>query len=189
MPSCNGVATIRPAVPGDASELLAIYAPYVRETAITFEYEVPSEGEFRSRIERTLERYPYLVAELGGRPVGYAYAGPLGSRAAYDWSAESSIYVERDAHHAGVGRALYEALEAELARRGFVNLFACITAPAGDEPDPYSNRNSMEFHGHMGYKLVGEFERCGQKFGRWYNVVWMQKVLADHVPDAPHPHW
>lgn len=179
---------IRPVTPDDAAALLAIYAPYVRETAITFEYEVPSEGEFRARIEHTLERYPYLVAERNGQPVGYAYAGPLGSRAAYDWSVEASIYVERSCRHAGVGRALYEALEAELARRGYLNLFACITVPACVD-DPYSSRNSVEFHTHMGYKPVGEFERCGQKFDRWYNVVWMQKVLGERVPGAPHPHW
>lgn len=177
---------IRPATPGDAPALLSIYAPYVRETAITFEYEVPSVDEFRARIERTLERYPYLVAERDGRAVGYAYAGPLGVRAAYDWSVEGSIYVARDARRTGAGRALYEALEAELVQRGFINLFACITEPAL-AGDPYSNRNSIEFHEHMGYKLVGEFERCGQKFGHWYNVVWMQRVLAEPVPGALHP--
>lgn len=184
--SAGASLCIRSATPADAPALLSIYAPYVRETAITFEYEVPSVEEFRARIERTLGRYPYLVAERDGRPVGYAYAGPLGVRAAYDWSVEGSIYVARDARRTGAGRALYEALEAELARRGFVNLFACVTEPALAD-DPYSNRNSIEFHEHMGYKLVGEFERCGQKFGRWYNVVWMQKVLAEPVPGAPHP--
>lgn len=93
--------TIRLATPDDAPALLAIYEPYVLKTAITCEYEVPSAEEFAGRIECTLERYPYLVMELDGRPVGYAYVSPLNSREAYDWSVETSIYLARDVRHGG----------------------------------------------------------------------------------------
>lgn len=177
-------AALRPAVPGDAAALLEIYAPYVRETAITFEYQVPSPEEFRERIRRTLERWPYLVAEAGGRCLGYAYLGAFVGRAAYGWSAESSIYLRRDARRQGIGRRLYEALE-DLARaQGIWNLNACVGTPAAE--DPYLTRNSLEFHAHMGFRLVGEFQKCGYKFGTWYNMAWMEKLLGEH-PARPDP--
>ncbi|MCR4674437.1 MAG: GNAT family N-acetyltransferase, partial [Lachnospiraceae bacterium] len=103
--------TIRQATEEDAKEILSIYEYYVKETAITFEYEVPTEKEFCGRIKKTLLRYPYLVAEMDGKIVGYSYLGPLKERAAYDWSAETTIYIEKNLHKKGVGRKLYEALE------------------------------------------------------------------------------
>ena len=112
---------IRPAVPADAPALLAIYAPYVAQTAITFEYDVPTETEFACRIADTLKKYPYLVAEQDGVPVGYAYAGKFHDRAAYDWSVETSIYVEQHQKRRGIGRLLHDALEQELRRRHFLN--------------------------------------------------------------------
>mgnify|MGYP000852101697 FL=1 len=102
----------------DAAALLAIYAPYVRETAITFEYDVPSEEEFRRRIESTLRKYPYLVLEREGDILGYAYAGPLHSRPAYDWAVETSIYLDQNARGGGLGRKLHDALEAVLREQG-----------------------------------------------------------------------
>ena len=99
--------TIRPAAPEDAPALLAIYAPYVRETAVTFEYEVPTPEEFAGRIRRTLERYPYLTAQCGGEVLGYACAGPFKERAAYGWSVETTIYLRQDQRGRGLGRALY----------------------------------------------------------------------------------
>ncbi len=104
---------IRSAAPADAPALLAIYAPYVAHTAITFEYDVPAEAEFARRIAETLKRYPYLVAEEDGVPVGYAYAGKFHDRAAYDWSVETSIYVEQHRKRQGIGRQLHGALERE----------------------------------------------------------------------------
>ena len=127
---------IRPAVPADAPALLAIYAPYVAQTAITFEYDVPTETEFACRIADTLKKYPYLVAEQDGVPVGYAYAGKFHDRAAYDWSVETSIYVEQHQKRRGIGRLLHDALEQELRRRHFLNMNACIACPMG-ESDPY----------------------------------------------------
>ena len=165
--------TIRPAAPEDAPALLAIYAPYVRETAVTFEYEVPTPEEFAGRIRRTLERYPYLTAQSGGEVLGYACAGPFKERAAYGWSVETTIYLRQDQRGRGLGRALYQALERCLA--------AHDPAQAGD---PYLTGASAAFHARLGYQLVGRFHKCGYKFGRWYDMVWMEKLLGSH-PERP----
>ena len=174
---------IRPARPEDAAALLAIYAPYVEKTAVTFEYQPPSLEEFAGRIRRTLARYPYLAAEREGRILGYAYAGPFHPRPAYDWSAEASIYVADAARGSGVGGALYRALEQLLAAQGILNVNACIAVPCGAH-DPYLTGHSAEFHAHWGYQLVGRFHRCGYKFGRWYDMIWMEKFLGEH-PERP----
>ena len=118
---------IRVATKEDAEALLAIYAPYVEKTAITFEYEVPSIEEFRCRIQETLKKYPYLVAEKNGKIVGYAYAGAFHARPAYDWAVETSIYVSRDLRSSGVGSLLYEKLEEYLTAQHVCNVCACIT--------------------------------------------------------------
>lgn len=178
---------IRIASEQDAEELLNIYAPYVLKTAITFEYEVPTVEEFRSRICHTLERYPYLVAERGGRILGYAYAGTFNKRAACDWTAETSIYVDENQKHSGVGGKLNRALEEILQQMGITNLEACIAVP--ETEDEYLTRNSVEYHTHIGYRLVGEFEKCGCKFGRWYNLVWVEKVIGEHRAEPAHPVW
>lgn len=166
----------------DAEQLLEIYRFYVENTAITFEYEVPSKEEFRERIQHTLEKYPYLVEERDGRIAGYVYAGPFKSRAAYDWAVETSIYVDHSIHEKGCGRSLYEALEKILLLQGIRNAEACIAAPRGE--DPFLSDNSIGFHRHMGYRMVGRFEKCAYKFNRWYDMVWMEKWIGDH-PDMP----
>lgn len=167
----------------DAPRLLEIYAPYVRDTAITFELDVPSPGEFSSRVSRTLEKYPYLAAERGGRIIGYAYAGAFHPRAAYAWCAEVSIYVDVSERRTGAGRALYEALERCLAAMGIKNLYACIAYPESD--DEHLDKNSVNFHSHFGYELCGRFHRCGFKFSRWYDMVWMEKMLSPHSMAEP----
>ena len=175
--------TIKTAKKEDAKELLSIYAPYVLETAITFEYDVPTLEEFEERIENTLKRYPYLVAVVDGEIVGYAYASPFKERAAYDWAIETTVYVKKSLKHSGIGKALYEALENALRLQNIINVNACIAYPTGDE-DEYLTKNSVGFHEHMGYRLVGEFTKCGYKFDRWYDMVWMEKFLSEH-PDKP----
>lgn len=175
---------VRTAVPADAAALVAIYAPYVKQTAISFEYEVPSEEEFRQRMVHTLERYPYLVAEIDGETVGYAYAGPFVGREAYRYSAEVSIYVERHHRGSGVGGTLYGELERILSGMHILNLYACIGCPKNDVQDEHLNMNSVHFHTHMGYRMAGRFHDCGFKFGTWYDMVWMEKILEGH-PDAP----
>ncbi len=176
--------TIRDAFPSDAERLLEIYGYYVRNTAITFEYETPSPDEFRARMEQTAERYPYLVILRDGRVEGYAYAGPFKGRAAYDWACEVSVYLDPGARKCGMGRMLCEALEKSLKQMGIVNLYACIGYP--ETEDEYLTRNSAEFHAHLGYVKVGEFHKCGYKFGRWYDVVWLIKDLGEK-PDQPEP--
>ena len=148
--------TIRVATPDDAAALLDLYAPYVRETAISFETVVPSEDEFRRRIIHTLQRYPYLIAEAGGHILGYAYTSPFVGRAAYDWCAETSIYVDMKNRHSGVGRALYEAIERVSRAQHIQSLCACIGVPDGADDD-YLTRNSIDFHAHMGYRMVANF--------------------------------
>ena len=118
--------TIRTAREEDAEELLKIYEPYVRETAVTFEYKVPEVEEFTARIRKTLCRYPYLVAMQGEDIVGYTYASPFHERKAYDWAVEVSVYVKRDKRKLGIGRKLYQALESELKKMNIVNVNACI---------------------------------------------------------------
>ena len=174
---------VRFARPEEAAVLLEIYRPYVEKTAITFEYDVPTAEEFRRRMETTLQKYPYLVAEEDGRILGYAYAGPFVGRAAYDWAAETSIYVGWDCRRQGVGRALYERLEELLGKMGVLNVNACIGLP--EQEDEYLTRNSADFHAHLGYELVGTFHNCGYKFGRWYDMVWMEKLIGEHVSPQP----
>ena len=169
---------IREASEEDAGRLLEIYAYYVEKTAITFEYDVPSPEEFRERIRRIRQRYPYLVIEKDGVIEGYAYAGVFKDRAAYDRSCEMTIYLDRGARGRGLGRVLYEALEQELKARGFLNLYACIGYP--DAPDEYLDYNSAQFHEHLGYRTVGTFHQCGCKFGRWYSMIWMEKMIGEH---------
>ena len=166
---------IRMATPDDAEEVLDIYAPYVKETAITFEYEVPSVEEFRERIRKTLEKYPYLVAETEGQLAGYAYASAFKERAAYDWSVETSIYVKMGEHGKGIGSRLYTVLEEVLKKQHILNVNACIA---------YPHPESERFHKKFGYKKVAHFTKCGYKMGQWYDMIWMEKLLREH-PTQP----
>lgn len=170
--------TIREAATEDAARLLEIYAYYVEKTVITFEYDVPSLEEFEERIRRIKSRYPYLVIEKDGVIKGYAYAGVFKDRAAYDRCCEMTIYLEHGAAGEGLGRKLYEALEEALKAQGILNLYACIGYP--DVPDEYLDYNSAQFHAHMGYTKVGTFHQCGYKFGRWYSMIWMEKMIGEH---------
>lgn len=175
--------TIRVATPDDAPALLELYAPYVTQTAITFEYEVPTVEEFRSRIAHTLERYPYLVAEMDGTPVGYAYVSTFKDRPAYDWSVETSIYVGMEYKRMGIGRKLYEELERILKRQGILNVNACIAYPR--QEDEHLTMDSVHFHERLGYQMVGCFHDSGYKFERWYDMVWMEKMIGEHVTEQP----
>lgn len=177
--------TIEKANVNDAQKLLDIYAPYVLNTAITFEYDVPSLDEFKSRIENTLEKYPYLVARQNGEIIGYAYASAFKSRPAYDWSVETSIYVDQTKKHIGIGKKLYSVLENILKQQGILNVNACITY--AEVEDEYLTRNSVDFHAHMGYSYVGKFHQSGYKFGRWYNMIWMEKHIGDHTCNPTKP--
>jgi L-amino acid N-acyltransferase YncA len=171
-------AVVRNATVADAKRILEIYSYYVEHTAITFEYLVPTLAEFQNRMKNTMEKYPYLVIERDGMIQGYAYAGAFVGRAAYDWSCEMTVYLDQKAQKSGLGRMIYEALEKKLCEMGILNLYACIGYP--DVEDEYLNKNSAEFHAHLGYSKVGEFHKCGYKFGRWYNMIWMEKIIGAH---------
>ncbi len=175
---------IRLATPGDAQAFLGIYAPYVLDTAVTYEYAVPSREEFARRIAETLRKYPYLAAEADGRVVGYAYAGTFIGRAASDWSVEVSIYLAPDCRRAGIGRRLYTALEGILKMQNIQNANAAIAC--AETEDEHLTADSIAFHSRMGYREVGSFSRCGHKFGRWYGLMWMEKHLGQHT-DCPPP--
>ena len=221
--------TLRMATLDDAKELVSIYEYYVKETAITFEYEVPTVEEFRERIENTLKKFPYLVVERSGKPgksensgdledavesasdgevesagepasvgelestgdtcrpeiLGYAYASAFHPRDAYKWCAEMSIYLKKECRREGLGRVLYEELESRLKQMGILNLNACIGYP--DKEDEHLTFGSVKFHEKMGYSMVGEFHKCGYKFGRWYNMVWMEKHIGEHVDNPQSP--
>jgi phosphinothricin acetyltransferase len=176
---------IRFASPADAEALVAIYAPYILKTAITYEYEIPSTAEFTRRIETYSAKYPYLVAELDGTPVGYAYACPLGSRPAFDWAVETAIYVREDCKGLGIGKALYEKLEAILRSMGIRTMTAAVASVEHD--DPYLTNASIAFHLRMGFTPVGTFHHAGCKFGRWYDLTWLEKGIGSYENDPPHP--
>lgn len=160
---------IRNAQVEDAANLVAIYAPYVEKTAITFEIQVPAVEDFANRIEKTLKKFPYLVAVEEGQIVGYAYASTYYARAAYDWTVEMSVYVQKEARGKGIGTLLYTALEEELTARGFKNFLACIALP---------NLASIALHEKRGYQQVAHFKKVGYKFGTWHDIVWLQKSLV-----------
>jgi L-amino acid N-acyltransferase YncA len=160
---------VRDATAADALTCAAIYAPYVRDTAISFEEEPPTDAEMSRRIEEAQEHWAWLVLEDDGRVVGYAYAGPFSGRAAYRRSCEVSVYLELGCRRSGAGRALYEALLARLADLGFRMAAAGMTLP---------NPASEGFHAAMGFQAVGVFRRIGFKHGRWHDVAWTQRPLA-----------
>ena len=169
---------IRSAKTSDAERLLKIYSYYVENTAITFEYDVPSLKEFSERIENTLKKYPYLVLEENGDIKGYAYANAFHSRAAYSHCSELSIYIDKNSRGLGYGRALYTELESRLKNMGILNLYACIGSPVTE--DEFLTNSSQLFHSHLGFTKIGEFHNCGYKFGRWYNMIYMEKLIGHH---------
>ena len=160
----------------DSAALLAIYGQYL-DTSITFEYGLPSEAEFARRIASYGGTHPYLVWEEGGRPLGYAYAHPLGERAAYQWSAELSIYLDRDSRGRGLGRRLYGALLDLLRLQGIRTAYGCVTVP---------NPASEGLHRALGFQRTGVWHRSGYKGGAWRDVAWFEKPLAPYDP-APAP--
>jgi L-amino acid N-acyltransferase YncA len=177
--SGNGSPTsIRLATERDAEQVAAIYAPNVTDSIISFESEPPSADEMRRRIEGTLERFPWLVCERHGRVLGYAYAGAHGTRAAYQWSVDVSVYVHWEMQRAGVGRALYTSLFAALKLQGFYNAYAGATLP---------NPASVGLHESVGFRAVGVYRGVGYKLGAWHDVVWWHLALRERVADPDPP--
>jgi len=170
---------IRPAIIKDAKELLAIYSPYVLETAITFEYVVPTLEEFAKRIEKISGKYPYLVAEEDGKIIGYAYASTFKDRAAYDWCVETSIYLRKDCRKKGYGKALLQKLEKLLKEQNVLSVYACISF--AEEENEILTHASIHFHEKMGYAHAARVHQCGYKFERWFDLVIMEKMLGEHT--------
>lgn len=174
---------IRLATIEDASSIRKIYGPYVQNTAVTFEYDIPSIQEFEYRIRQTLKEYPYLVAIQNNEVVGYCYAGAFHSRQAYKHSAELSIYLRQDVRGQGIGTFLYKKIEEMLLKQNIYLLHACIAT--SEVIDEYLNDDSPTFHKKMGFQLTGRHDRCGYKFGKWYSIIWMDKLIRerDDNPD------
>ena len=171
---------IRPVRPTDASEVLEIYKPAILSTAFTFEVDTPSVDEMSSRIQKVTETYPWLVADEGGRVVGYAYGSQHRERVAYRWCVDVSVYVHPDHHRKGIGRKLYEHLLPLLKRQGFYNAYAGITIP---------NDGSVVLHEGFGFKHLGTYRHVGFKLGTWHDVGWWSLDLnpAEAQPKEPIP--
>jgi len=158
----------------DAPAVLDIYAPFVSDSATSFEIVPPDVPEVERRIMDLRARYPWLVFESDGNVLGFAYASPHRARQAYQWSVDVSVYINSHSQHRGIGRALYTALFALLRRQGYFNAYAGISLP---------NQASLGLHESLGFTRIGIFERTGFKFGQWHDVVWLQlRLLEDPRP-------
>jgi len=162
----------------DAAAIADIYAPYVRDTIVSFETEAPDEAEMQRRIERIGAQYPWLVATIGDRVVGYAYACEHRARLAYRWSVDAAVYLPASAQRRGIGRALYERLFAVLRQQGYANAFAGISLP---------NAASVGMHEALGFTPIGTYRQVGYKLGAWRDVGWWQLMLCEPPADAPEP--
>ena len=168
---------IRMATLADVPQILEIYRPYVENTAISFEYTVPTPDAFTKRFLGITEQFAWLVWEEAGKILGYAYGSLPFERAAYGWCAEASIYLRKDAHRKGIGKQLYAALEDILRRQGYRKVYTIITT---------ANEASVKFHEAVGYRHTATMPDCGYKFGNWYGTVWMEKQLSDDLsPTRP----
>ena len=174
----TGVARLRLAAVGDAAAMLAIYAPIVTDSSISFELAPPSLAEMERRIASAESQWPWLVCERTGELIGYAYASQHRVRAAYQWSADTSVYVRPDARRGRIARSLYASLFEILALQGYYNAYAGITLP---------NPASVGFHESMGFTPVGVYRGVGYKLGAWHDVGWWARELQPHAPDPAPP--
>jgi L-amino acid N-acyltransferase YncA len=169
--------SLRVARKEDAESILSIYTPFLEDANTTFDYEVGEASAFTQRIESLLVDFPWLIIEVEGKAVGYAYAKEHRERAAYQWSAESTVYVQEEYQGKGMARAIYEALLEILTEQKYVNVYSGIAQP---------NESSTMFHVKMGYTPVGVYKKVGYKNGQWYDVVWLHRTLLKH-PENPEP--
>jgi phosphinothricin acetyltransferase len=165
---------IRRVTGDDAARVAEIYEPYVRETAVSFELEPPGAEEMRRRIESVTGRHPWLIIDDDGLALGYAYASPYRERPAYNWTVETTVYIDRERRGQGLGKALYAALLEELTSRGFVTAFAGITVP-----NPWSEA----LHASVGFEQIGVLPRAGFKLGEWRDVAFWHRPLRPHTTD------
>ena len=166
---------VRDARPEDAKRLLEIYSYYITDTAVSFEYKVPTVEEFAERIRKISNKYPYLVCLKDGQIIGYVYAGSYNPREAYAWTVTTSIYLDKDVRRQGAGKFLYAELEKRLKERGIINLLAGVAHV--EVEDEYLTHDSLKFHMKEGYEQVARMKTVGKKFDRWYDLVWLQKKI------------
>ena len=167
---------VRDASFNDIPSIRAIYTPYVLQTAVSFEREVPTAEEFTRRMTHTLEHFPYLVAEEDGAVLGYCYAGCVNERPSAWPSAELSVYVAQDQRGRGIGRRLYTAMEERLKAQNVRNLYALVAESTPD--NPYLTMDSPHFHAAMGYTEAGRLHRWGEKLGYWLDLVYWEKMIG-----------
>ena len=160
--------SIREVREADIPAMLEIYAPFVKNTAVSFEYSIPSQEEFARRLHEHIAGYPWLVWEERGKVLGYAYAGRAFERAAYAWNAEISCYLAERVRGKGIGRRLYAEIESILKKQGCRKVFAVVTS---------ANEASVKFHEAIGYRPVAIYQNVGYKLGGWYDVIWLEKQL------------
>jgi len=167
----------RMAVREDIPAILDLYAPFIRHTTFTFEYEVPSLEAFTARFDAITKKFPWLVCYDGKTLAGYAYASPAFERAAFSWDADLSVYVSPNYHHRGIGKELYRLLEARLDALGYHNLYALVTG---------ENLGSCRFHELLGYERIATLPKTGFKHGKWLDLYWYAKRLrtTDEHPQA-----
>jgi L-amino acid N-acyltransferase YncA len=170
--------TFRLITEADAVEVLEIYKPYVRDTIISFEYEVPTLDDFLRRIKVVSLEYPWLLCLQDDKIVGYAYASKHRDRTAYQWSVDSAVYLSPAVHRKGIARILYESLFSLLRLQGFFNVYAGISLP---------NEKSVGFHEAMGFEEIGVYKKTGYKHGSWHNTAWFQLGLTEHLENPPKP--
>jgi phosphinothricin acetyltransferase len=170
--------TIRIATKEDAAGMLEIYAPFILNSGITQEVEVPSVEDFRQRVISNLEERPWLVCEINSQIAGYAYAGKHRDRKGYQWCTEPSVYISEKYYGVGVANALYTALFDILKIQGYVNAYAVITLP---------NARSIAFHKKFGFEYLTTFEKIGYKLGQWHDVGWMQYEVTPHKENPVDP--
>ena len=180
----NSNVRIRIARPDDAQAIHDIYQYYVENSVVTFDYETPTVEEWEERIPRIEQNYPFLVATIDHKVVGYTYASQFREKAAYDWSVEVTIYLDPELRRQEIGTKLYFALEHFLKDMGYINANACITVLRAT-PGKQIVNESIRFHRHLGYREVGQFHKIGYKSGSWYEIVWMQKKISEHTENPP----
>jgi L-amino acid N-acyltransferase YncA len=168
---------IRLAKPADAAGILEIYAPYIRNTSLTFEGEVPSEKAFAERIQNYLFHWPWLICEIDGQIAGYAYGSKYRERAGYQWCVECSVYIHDDHHSKGIAKKLYAVLFALLKKQGYCNVYAVINLP---------NDKSVRLHESCGFKWFANYDNVGYKLGKWKTVGWWQLTINEYT-DEPAP--
>lgn len=152
-------------------DILEIYGYYVLNSAATFEVDVPEYEEFKTRVKNIQSKYPYLTAIYNNKIAGFAYAAPLRNRKAYDYSCETTIYIHNQFLNKSIGKKLYEKLFGYIKSQNIINIYACITG---------SNQESILFHEKLGFTKAAHFHKCGYKFDKWHDILWLEKIISNH---------